>query len=179
MIAVEGGLGVVRLVNARDGKELARLEGPVETRLYPQCFTPDGGELVTVGIESKQIHVFDLRAIRAQLVELGLDWDSPPLPPASPRQPPPSFEVVGADLAADPLKLAQHEKARTVASLYFNPFDADAHRRLGRVLLDQGRLEDAVAHLTAALAFRPDLEAAFYPRGLALYRLKRVGRRRR
>ena len=42
--------------------------------------------LITVGVESMQLHIFDLRAIRGQLAELGLDWDAPALKPAPPRR---------------------------------------------------------------------------------------------
>src|SRR5262249_1242661 len=52
------------------------------TRLIPSCFTPDGSTLVTLGTESEALHVFDLRAIRRKLAELGLDWDAPPIPRA-------------------------------------------------------------------------------------------------
>ncbi len=74
-----GAPGVVRLVAPDTGEELARLTGPEPTRLNPLCFTPDGAYLVTGGIESREAHLFDLRAIRAQLQERGLDWASPAL----------------------------------------------------------------------------------------------------
>jgi serine/threonine protein kinase/WD40 repeat protein/Tfp pilus assembly protein PilF len=78
--------GVVRLVVPDTGKEVARLPAPEQTRLMPVCFTPDGGRLVTVGPETSAIHIFDLRAIRAQLADLHLDWEAPPLPPAPAEQ---------------------------------------------------------------------------------------------
>jgi serine/threonine protein kinase/WD40 repeat protein/Tfp pilus assembly protein PilF len=76
--------GVVRLVRTATGKEVARLTAPEPTRLWPQCFTPDGLQLITVGSESEALHIFDLRAIREQLRELGLDWSADVLPPAPP-----------------------------------------------------------------------------------------------
>ncbi len=66
------------------GREVARISSPEETRLQPLCFSPDGGLLVTYGRETEMVHIFNLRAIRRQLAELGLDWDQPPLAPASP-----------------------------------------------------------------------------------------------
>jgi hypothetical protein len=71
--------GVVRLVDPNTGKELVHLIGPEPTRLRPCCFSPDGTHLITQGTESQEAHLFDLRAIRKQLKELGLDWDAPPL----------------------------------------------------------------------------------------------------
>lgn len=82
LLALSDSLAVVRLVEPATGRELARLTAPEQTRLVPKCFTPDGSMLVAVGAETRALHVFDLRAIRLQLAELGLDWDRPPYPPA-------------------------------------------------------------------------------------------------
>jgi hypothetical protein len=89
----------VRLVRTATGKEVARLTAPEQTRLLPQCFTPDGSQLITVGLESEALHIFDLRAIRRQLRELGLDWSDEPLPkPADKVSPPPlNVRVVGPE----------------------------------------------------------------------------------
>jgi serine/threonine protein kinase/WD40 repeat protein len=87
VLAVTGEAGVVRLVDPDSGqeyaREYARLTGPYPIRLNPVCFTPDGAQLITHGSETRAIHIFDLRAIRWQLAELGLDWDLPPIPPHS------------------------------------------------------------------------------------------------
>ena len=58
----------------RNHKAHARLNGPDPIRLHPVCFTPDRAQLITRGIETRAIHIFDLRAIRRQLAEMGLDW---------------------------------------------------------------------------------------------------------
>jgi hypothetical protein len=88
LLALEDVPGVVRLVRTATGKEVTRLTAPEQTRLIPQCFTPDGSRLITAGNESEALHIFDLRAIRAQLQTLDLDWDAPPVPPAK-KDPPP------------------------------------------------------------------------------------------
>jgi serine/threonine protein kinase/WD40 repeat protein len=81
LLALDDVPGVVRLVEPGTGREVARLTAPVETRLMPRAFTPDGGKLLTIGMETKALHVFDLRAIRAGLRDLGLDWvPAGPLP---------------------------------------------------------------------------------------------------
>jgi serine/threonine protein kinase/WD40 repeat protein len=88
LMALGGEPGVVRLIDPATGREAARLTAPEPSRLIPYCFTPDGSKLVTGGVESRAIHVFDLRAIRAGLREIGLDWSDEPLPPVQPKSEP-------------------------------------------------------------------------------------------
>ena len=95
-MAVDGGLGVIRLVEVASGKEIGRLEAPESTRLWVQCFTADAGKLICVALDTQQLYLFDLRALRAGLEEMGLDWHAPPIPPPAPAAPL-RFEVPGAD----------------------------------------------------------------------------------
>jgi serine/threonine protein kinase/WD40 repeat protein len=81
--------GVVRLVALETGVELARLTAPEQARLEPCCITPDGTQLITVGSENRELYIFNLRAIRAGLAELDLDWEAPPLPAVAARPAPP------------------------------------------------------------------------------------------
>jgi WD40 repeat protein len=85
--------GTIQLVETETGRELARLASPEPSWLVPLCFSTDGGVLVAFGSESLGIHQFDLRAIRAQLAVLDLDWDAPPLPPAAASGPIEPLEV--------------------------------------------------------------------------------------
>jgi hypothetical protein len=78
----------VRLVRTATGNEVARLSGPEQIPLTPQCFTPDGSRLITSDSGGERLHIFDLRAIREQLQALKLDWDAPPFPPAAKDRPP-------------------------------------------------------------------------------------------
>jgi serine/threonine protein kinase/WD40 repeat protein len=108
LLALSDVPGVVRLVRTASGKEVARLTAPEQTRLRPQCFTPDGSQFITSGTESEALHIFDLHAIRQQLGELGLDWSDEPLPPPAtePSPPPLDVRVVGAKLVGpDPMTL--------------------------------------------------------------------------
>jgi WD40 repeat protein len=82
MLAVAGD-GAIRLLETASGREYVRLNAPEVTRLAPQCFTPDGAHLIALGRESRALHVWDLRLLRRQLAELGLDWDAPAYPPES------------------------------------------------------------------------------------------------
>jgi WD40 repeat protein len=93
LLAVEDTPGAIRLVRPEDRAELTRLEAPEQTRLLPRCFTPDGARLIAVGVDTQALHVWDLRALRVRLAELGLDWDSPPYPPAAPEKATPPLTV--------------------------------------------------------------------------------------
>jgi serine/threonine protein kinase/WD40 repeat protein len=83
-LAITTGNGFVRLVDFETGLEYARLEDPHQDN-GNSYFSDDGSLLVTTNNDSRSIHVWNLRAIREHLAEMGLDWDLPPYPPA--RQP--------------------------------------------------------------------------------------------
>jgi serine/threonine-protein kinase len=68
--------GTIRLVAPDTDEELARFPSPEVGRISPHGFSPDGRFLLTQG-EETDLHVFDLRRIREQLAELGLDWAPP------------------------------------------------------------------------------------------------------
>jgi hypothetical protein len=101
LVAVGGDPGVVRLCATETGRELARLEVPDATGLSPQFFSHDGSQLFAFGEEDHAMHVWDLRRIRRQLAEMGLDWDAPSLPEPSTdaARPPLRIEVDLGNLA--------------------------------------------------------------------------------
>lgn len=94
LLAVGEGRGVIRLRAVADGHEVARLEVPDQTRLLPNCFSPDGGRLVASGFDDRQIYIWDLRHLRAGLEAEGLDWDWPKLPTATDRLTPDRLDVI-------------------------------------------------------------------------------------
>jgi len=103
-----GGQGRVRLVWPDTGAEVARLTWTDQATFVPVSFTADGGELLVQGEDTEALHVWDLRLIRRQLAELGLDWEDPPLAdplaPAGPREDGSArtVEFLGADSVSDP-----------------------------------------------------------------------------
>jgi WD40 repeat protein len=70
----------VTLVEPNTGRELATLDEA--GRELALGFSPDGAFLATFG-ENNTIRLWDLRRIRAQLAEMGLDWPAPAIPPRS------------------------------------------------------------------------------------------------
>jgi serine/threonine protein kinase/WD40 repeat protein/tetratricopeptide (TPR) repeat protein len=179
--ANETGEGAIRLVSQETDQEIALLPSPeIGHGFSPASFSPDGSRLLAVGGETGSLYVFDLLRIRAQLAELGLDWAEiqPTLPPRSGDDnpalaPPLQVELIDAEWATSHEKMSRYETERVTARLFANPFDADAHYRLGGLQVEAGRNADAYAHLTAALAFRPDLDSAYNLRAEAALRLRR------
>jgi WD40 repeat protein len=73
----------VRLVHPTTGRELATLTAPDLHVINSLCFSPDGSQLAAT--MENQVHLWDLRALRRQLADIGLDWD-PPLPPRTDQE---------------------------------------------------------------------------------------------
>jgi WD40 repeat protein/serine/threonine protein kinase len=69
----------VRLLETATGRELATLEPPDLLDVAAIAFSADGG-LLAIPASSGPIQLWDMRLLRTQLAELGLDWDLPPLP---------------------------------------------------------------------------------------------------
>jgi WD40 repeat protein/tetratricopeptide (TPR) repeat protein len=172
--------GAIHLVSPETDQKIATLPPPEVTRSGSLTFSADGSRLLARGGDTGSLYVFDLRRIREQLAELGLDWTGaqPVLPSRTGdddpvRAPRLEVELIGAEWATSHEKMSQYEARRAVARLFLNPFDADAHYRLGGLQLEAGRYAEACAHLTAALAFRPDLESVYPLRAQAALALRR------
>jgi hypothetical protein len=168
VLAVAGDAGVVRLVDPESGREYARLTGPDPIRLNPRCFTPDGAQLITQGSETRAIHIFDLRAIRGQLAEMGLDWDLPPYPEGNKAKPAPlEVRVIVAEpinpntlndeawrLVTGPAGARDPAKALQLIqqAVQLEPGNAAFLNTLGVVQYRKGQYKEAVATLQKSLA---------------------------
>ena len=84
LMALEMAPAVIHLKDVATGRTVAKLEDPHGDRAGWMSFTPDGTQLVVTAPYAKAVHVWDLRAIRQRLKEMGLDWDWPEFPPADP-----------------------------------------------------------------------------------------------
>jgi WD40 repeat protein len=80
-LALSDNFGDIRLVETETNREVARLTGPEPMWYLPACFTPDGTKLIATCTSGKAIYIWDLRLLRQELAELGLDWDWPVFPP--------------------------------------------------------------------------------------------------
>jgi tetratricopeptide (TPR) repeat protein len=130
----------LRLVETETGRALARLESPDLHATGSAAFSPDGSRLVFSTNEGPAVHVWDLRAIRRNLTEIGLDWDAPAYPAtdsASDNAPPPALKVV-VDMGA---------------------LSAELHSLLGeaRQFQQAGKIGEAIGVLRQAVRVFPDL----------------------
>jgi serine/threonine protein kinase/WD40 repeat protein len=158
--------GTYRLVELATGRELARLEAP-EQNTGPAVFSPDGSQLI---LEAKDgLRVWDLRAVRAGLRELDLDWDSPPFPPSNDAVKAAALEVVVDQEGLSDFTLAQRQadELRTRGDLV----GALAVIRKAQALApDDNGLRNYLAWL---LALCPDPKLRDLPRAVALARAAR------
>jgi len=138
LVALSDDRSLVRLLIPETGREVAVLTAPETTQLLPLLFTRDGKRLITFGAETGALHIFDLQAIRKQLVELNLDWDYPPLPSA-----------VEVTQSADSLKFTVD--MGTYANLIQSREATDAARRLSR----EGKTKEYLDLLKQAVELDP------------------------
>jgi serine/threonine protein kinase/WD40 repeat protein len=105
LMALEIAPGLIRLQDLTSGRTVANLEDPNGDYSTWLSFTPDGTHLVVVARYAGAIHRWDLRAIRARLKTMNLDWDWPEFSApeggaSSPQKPRPlRVQVVGGNPA--------------------------------------------------------------------------------
>jgi WD40 repeat protein len=145
----------LRLVEVASGAEIARLTVPEQTYLAPQCFSRDGSHLVAIGARNSLMYIWDLRLLRGELGDLGLDWDRPEFPPAAPPLPPLKVQV---DLGFLEHRLdlpGQQVIAAYTISLAHLPVNPEAYLTRG---LAHGQLlesREAIADYSMFLAMTP------------------------
>jgi serine/threonine protein kinase/WD40 repeat protein len=126
LTALEMAPAVLHLKEVATGRTVARLEDPNGDRATWQGFTPDGTRLLVVAKYASAIHIWDLRAIRARLKDMNLDWDWPEFSPAPTGQPAAAsltIEVVPGDLAQH--ALARKQKAQQAIERYRREVEAN------------------------------------------------------
>ena len=76
IVVLETGAGAARLIDADTGREYARLEDPAQDVINGFVFTSDGRTLVCPMGDMCCVHIWDLQAIRRELADMELDWES-------------------------------------------------------------------------------------------------------
>jgi tetratricopeptide (TPR) repeat protein len=171
--------GIVLKDRATD-RSVAFLDIPEESQTsWHHAFTPDGAQLVHSSADFPFVYVWDLRALRRHLAELGLDWEGPGFPPEQDcphgryALAPLEVTILGGDLPAKPGKYAEHLRAQAFMRLTANPLDPNARFQAGKALLLAGHTEQAYRHLSISVDLQPDHELARYWRADTACRLQR------
>jgi WD40 repeat protein len=86
---------VLALLDVTSFVEIARFASPDPGLIIGLQFTPNGAWLIVNS--SFAVHLWDLRRLRAELGDLGLDWDLPQPPPPIQGRRPLRFEVVAGE----------------------------------------------------------------------------------
>ena len=191
MLAVQDASKIIRLVETTTGRTLAALESPDLCHAWGATFSPDGSRLVVTTREPRgAAHVWDLRAIRKHLAEMGLDWDAPayseddPAGPSALPLPPiqfdygrlrPVIEQYNSHLEENAVP-AQDLVARYTERLKAHPDDPDSLHWRGHALRRLERVDEALADFSAASARRPFDGHLHACRGMCLFALKRYAR---
>jgi serine/threonine protein kinase/WD40 repeat protein len=129
LVGVKDATRAIRLVEIDTGRILARLESPDLCEAHGASFSPDGSRLVVTTNDGPAVHVWDLRAIRRHLAQMGLDWNAPAYPDNDPAGPSArSLPPLQVDLGPLPLTASSQP----------------------------GLYEPVIGELEAALAHRPD-----------------------
>jgi tetratricopeptide (TPR) repeat protein len=181
LAAVVDASNVLLLVEIESGRVLARLQSPDQHPIGAATFSPDGSRLVETSRDPPCAHVWDLRAIRRQLVEMKLDWDAPPLPDASSSNGDGVGPPVKLDVDFGFLKNLGDGNAVPVEVLIApytellrrNPENAESLHQRGHALLKAGRVEEALADFSAASTRLPKVAHPRAFRGMCLLSLKR------
>jgi WD40 repeat protein/tetratricopeptide (TPR) repeat protein len=176
LMAVNYGEGRhVGLLAPGTGQEIAALTVVDPQLISASVFSPDGGELA-VGTEKGVIQLWDLRAIRRKLGEMGLDWDLPPYEPvkdgkaAPPVQVKVDLGILKVDVGNAFESLPGDERTGVGLNsllLALNPFNFDAYLERGRAYGRVRESQQAIADYSMALAIMPPKHKS---QGEALFR---------
>jgi WD40 repeat protein len=151
LLALADVTGAIRLIDPNTGREVGRLAGPGQVRYVPACFSPDGTRLIAAAADWQALYVWDLRRLRQELKDLGLDldWHWPEFPPpqAGGPHPAPSVRVDAGILREPPFPDDRLTVAVFSVSLALQPLNPEAYFQrglaYGRQVMAHGRPQDA------------------------------------
>jgi serine/threonine protein kinase/WD40 repeat protein/tetratricopeptide (TPR) repeat protein len=180
LLVVQDASAIVRLVDTSTGRTVARLESPDLHVAGGVTFSPDGSRLVVTTNDGPAMHVWDLRAIRRRLADMGLDWDAPSYPeedPAAPSAPDlPPLRVDYGPLAGHIEPFTEPAEAiaqRCGTRLGADPGDVEALHSRGQALLRLNRPGEAIDDFTRAIRLRPGDAHFLADRGEAYFSMGR------
>lgn len=151
-------------------RRLAMLGVPQQGRIWSVKLNSDATQLIGCDIDNIAIQVWDLRKLRAELRQIGLDWDAPPYPPApeteQPTREPPTVRVDLGSLEDDAILGSQPTKQhlQTIVAVNcfvaaFQPFNFKVYRQRGRAYGALKEYHRAIADYSMALALLPSADS--------------------
>jgi serine/threonine protein kinase/WD40 repeat protein len=179
----------VGLLDPESGREIAVLAADNPQRIAGFSLSADGGRLA-VGRSDNGVQLWDLRAVRRRLDDMGLDWDQPPYAPEEPDSggQPLTLEVHGPiprpaprPAAANSADALHSRLALYSLSIAFAPYHPDSYHQRGHVYAQLDQPRQAVADFTAALHWQPSdrpkiLSHLYNARAVSYWRLKEYER---
>jgi hypothetical protein len=167
-----------QLIDPRTGRQLATLPNSESASVDYLAFSPDGSqlEIVTHSLGLRrgtsrhpELQVLDLRALRRQLAEMGLDWDMPPYPPtpaSTPLGQGREGRWPGKPLRVQ-LELSEFlDRERYSLAIAFSPFNSEAYYRRGLAYARFHQWDQAYTDFRMAVTLQPDHAEARYHLGL-------------
>jgi serine/threonine protein kinase/WD40 repeat protein/tetratricopeptide (TPR) repeat protein len=158
------GADFVELIDVNTRRHLATLASPPEASpgVTMVSFSPDGGQLA-VGTSDPSVLLWDLRLVRRQLAELGLDWDAPPIPESVTDR---TELAASRSLKVDFGPMTGHLEHYSVSAgplveryierIKRNPDDSDAYHHRAHAFLNLNRDSEALADVSRAILLRPN-----------------------
>lgn len=167
----------VRLLDPATCREFATLPG--FGGVGALAFSHNGDQLAA-GAGPHTIHVWNLRLIRQQLGDMGLDWDLPhyPPPPADDRRPSELLKIqvdlgdVLSRPAPSPRLSLLEDVEKYTARLKSDPDDVEAYHQRAHIYEKLGEYQKAIEDFTAALQRRPNVAHFYDARGKIHLKLK-------
>jgi WD40 repeat protein len=159
------------LSDPETGRELGTLAAEDTSTIRSVALSRDGGRLAAA-TTARSIQLWDLRAVRSQLAEAGLDWDPPPYLAAPEARPP-----LRLTLDLERLRFDQRAKAlaarrqldrtleqldRQLEAARSKAEEAALRFRRGVLRARLTRWEPAAADLGRAVQLNPDGQAGYY-----------------
>jgi tetratricopeptide (TPR) repeat protein len=129
---------VIELLDTSSWESVARLQGPDMSSIKLGEFSPDGSRIVVSAGTPGAIKVWDLRTIREQLKQIGLDWDQPDFPP-------PPLPAGSSNLRVE-VRLVDFQSI----------VRAQQHYTRGVQFVKMRKSEQALIEFSAAIALKPD-----------------------
>ena len=156
---------LVQLIDVATGQELASLTSPDPRPIGDLSISADGSRLAAVCGDGV-IQVWDLRALRQGLADVGLDWDLPSYRPLDTKKQAAPWRAT-VDHGNHPAAGLREQVEMQTRAIADNPNDAEAYFQRGRLYNRLKEFTKARDDFDRVIALEPDRFDAYHHRGHA------------